>query len=251
MNWSYGTNNPSSNVYPSAQTPQQPQYGGAFNPNRQESQGSYFKDSPKRSIFGGAKGGTGSFYDDNYISGASLQRQSPPRTLASNFQTKPSNIADFDHGTALPPEKKSPARSVTPNYITRPSNLAASEYQIRPSAQEPIFANPIFSRDPSGVADLEMKKNLSQKAFSGTLTEHAGEVKSQHGSANQGVPPSRVFGLSQVPSSTGPLMRPSTVVQMDPLAKVTNPTRKMPYFSDKRVVITGASSGIGRAIAMW
>lgn len=273
MSYSYGTGPYTSSNYPAGQgTQYQSQNVGIFgNPNRQETQGSYIKDSPKRTIFGGNKGDTRSFYDD--YSGA--QSRSPPRTLASNFnfQTKPSGIAEYEN---MGPEKRSPNRSVTPNNPTRQSNLG-NEYQLRINdgrpSQEPVFSNPIFSQQAgafsrdhtdrnykAGAPDLEIKKTPSQKAFSAIHTEHgdAFSVKSHQvppqqstiGQPGHGVP-SRGFGLSQTPSSSGPLPRPSTVVQMDPLAKLNHPTHKMPYFSDKRVVITGASSGIGRAIAMW
>lgn len=49
-------------------------------------------------------------------------------------------------------------------------------------------------------------------------------------------------------------VRPSTVLKVDPIMKESlkmgNP-EMLPYFNEKRIVVTGASSGIGRAVAMW
>lgn len=34
-------------------------------------------------------------------------------------------------------------------------------------------------------------------------------------------------------------------------ASVIQPTKEVPYFAEKKVLITGSSSGIGRALATW
>jgi 3-oxoacyl-[acyl-carrier protein] reductase len=51
-------------------------------------------------------------------------------------------------------------------------------------------------------------------------------------------------------SNTQDLPRLSTVVKVDPYTR-SDPSVKRPYFAEKRVIVTGASSGIGRAVAMW
>lgn len=49
-------------------------------------------------------------------------------------------------------------------------------------------------------------------------------------------------------------MRPSTVLKVDPSVKESirmGAPQLLPHFNEKRVVVTGASSGVGRAVAMW
>ena len=49
-------------------------------------------------------------------------------------------------------------------------------------------------------------------------------------------------------------VRPSTVLKVDPQVKEQirmGSPQSLPYFNEKRCVVTGASSGVGRAVAMW
>lgn len=61
----------------------------------------------------------------------------------------------------------------------------------------------------------------------------------------------QVVGLiTQPDTSQNMMMKKSTVVKPDIMTSMTH-TVTVPYFVGKRVVVTGASSGVGRAVAAW
>lgn len=162
-----------------------------------------------------------------------------------------------------------PSRSLTPNYQKERSNnefnIDGRKFSNISANQNPLFGQQqsFFSQDPKEASILaswnnNQKHTVSQKMGPGEEPEQ--NVLKNSGlysktPLSQSQPIMRPSNQAQTrlvqESDTALLMRPSTVVKVDPLAKTTNPLYKFPYFAEKRVLVTGASSGIGRAIAMW
>jgi len=112
--------------------------------------------------------------------------------------------------------------------------------------------NPINTNQGYLTQSQPMQTNQGQgQAYQGGQNYQYSQYNQQTYGQTQGFSQGRVFTTpTPLKSQDNPLQRTSTVVKVDPLT-TTNISTKTPYFAEKRVLITGASSGIGRAVAMW
>jgi len=198
------------------QNPQYPQY--------QQGSAQGMDSSFKKSIFGGDAGHSASFQGSRIGSGINTP----------NYQQR-------RHDTQASDQQK----VINLQNVLQNSNLPA--YQNNRVSQSHTPAEYHQGYEPRGHAHHNI---------------YAGGPDQQHGNINQQSPIRQNQNVARPlsPKPTTPVIvqqsnpqdlpRLSTVVKVDPYTR-SDPTVKRPYFAEKRVIVTGASSGIGRAVAMW
>lgn len=103
--------------------------------------------------------------------------------------------------------------------------------------------------NPYGQQSLQMNPSVQRLAQSNVMMSPEMMMQSQYGTTSV-TPNMQTNRVSVTPTMQ---VRQSTIVKVDPLLKhsIGQQLNILPYFQDKRVVVTGASSGVGRAVAMW
>ena len=217
-----------------------PQRGGYAqqNPQYQQTSAQGIDSNFKKSIFGGDAGQSASFHGSRIGSGINTPNYQQRRndTQVSD-QQKVIHLQNVLQNSNLPAyQNNRVSQSHTPieyhqGYDQR-GNVHHSMYAGNPDQQ---YANPTQQyQNPS-----QQYQNPNQQS----------PIRQNQGVARPLSPkPTTPVIIQQ--SNPQDLPRLSTVVKVDPYTR-SDPSVKRPYFAEKRVIVTGASSGIGRAVAMW
>jgi len=228
-------------------------------PNQQmQGSGSILKDSLKKSIFGNQ--------DELNVN---LNRSKPPsraltpthklrgRDDSYGYQPGTQNIGGYDPRTSDAHMNQNSGYGIQQQQYQTPYGQDPYRNQLqgtRTPGQNPSQINQsqgYYGQNQPVQTNQGQMYSQTQQGFQQTQYSPYPQTQLTYGQT-QSHTKGQVLMTNPTPLKTqDPLQRTSTVVKVDPLLAAQNISNKSPYFAEKRVIVTGASSGIGRAVAMW